>query len=74
MGNTPVRVVVSDVGKRKAVRLGIESSSENILVIIESDTFAEKGSIDELVKPIALDKTVGGAVGDQLIYEHMETR
>lgn len=41
-------------------------------MIIESDTFAEKGSIDELVKPIALDKTIGGSVGDLLIYERTE--
>lgn len=65
-----VRVVTSEVGKRKAVRLGIESAREEILVIIESDTFAEPGSIDELIKPIVLDPTVGGAVGDQLIYDH----
>lgn len=67
---TRVRVVTSEIGKRKAVRLGIESAEEEILVIIESDTFAEPGSIDELIKPIALDETVGGSVGDQLIYDH----
>ncbi|CBJ27851.1 glycosyl transferase [Ectocarpus siliculosus] len=68
--NPRVHVVTSDIGKRKAVRLGIESAKEDILVIIESDTFAEPGSIDELVKPIALNETVGGSVGDQLIYDH----
>ncbi|CAN0049202.1 unnamed protein product, partial [Laminaria digitata] len=65
-----LKVIISEVGKRKAVRLGIESAKEEILVIIESDTFAEPGSIDELVKPIALDESVGGSVGDQMIYDH----
>ena len=65
-----VKVVISEVGKRKAVRLGIETAQEEIVVIIESDTFAEPGSIDELIKPIAQDPTVGGSVGDQLIYDH----
>lgn len=64
-----VRAIVSPVGKRQAVRLGVESAAEEILVIIESDTFAEQGSIDELIKPLALDDKVGGVVGDQLIYE-----
>jgi len=64
-----VRVLVSPVGKRQAVRLGIESALHPILVIIESDTFAEPGSIDELIKPIAQDERIGGVVGDQLIYE-----
>jgi len=64
-----VKVLVSPVGKRQAVRLGVESALEPILVIIESDTFTEPGSIDELIKPIAQDEDIGGVVGDQLIYD-----
>lgn len=64
-----VRAIVSPVGKRQAVRLGVETVTQEFLVIIESDTFAEQGSIDELVKPLAHNEKIGGVVGDQLIYE-----
>ena len=63
-----VRVVEAPIGKRQAVRLGIESATTDLVVIVESDTFATPGSIDELIKPF-IDKRVGGIVGDQLIYD-----
>ena len=64
-----VRVVEAPIGKRKAVRLGISEAREDIIMIIESDTFAEEGAVDELVKPLIKDDRVGGVVGLQLIYE-----
>ncbi|CAM9127604.1 unnamed protein product, partial [Laminaria digitata] len=64
-----VRVVESPIGKRKAVRLGIDCAREDIVMIIESDTFAENSAVDELVEPLIRDSRVGGVVGFQLIYE-----
>lgn len=67
-----VRTIVAPIGKRNAVRLGIEETTEELLVIIESDTFTEQGAIDELVKPLSKDDKIGGVVGDQLIYEPLD--
>lgn len=67
-----VRTIVAPIGKRNAVRLGIEESTEELLVIIESDTFTEESAIDELVKPLAKDEKIGGVVGDQLIYKPLD--
>lgn len=67
-----VKTLISPVGKRQAVRLGVESALEEFLVIIESDTFTEHGAIDELVKPLYHNDKVGGVVGDQLIYNPTE--
>lgn len=64
-----VCVIESPVGKRKAVRLGIDTAREDIVMIIESDTFAEKSAVDELIKPLIRDEKVGGVVGLQLIYQ-----
>lgn len=62
-----VQVIAAPPGKRQAVRLGVESATTELLVIVESDTFAKPGAINALLKPFA-DARVGGAVGDQLIY------
>lgn len=67
-----VEVIEAPPGKRQAVRLGLESAQTDLVVIVESDTFATPGSIDELIKPFEDDR-VGGVVGDQLIYEPYES-
>ncbi|MEM7030981.1 MAG: glycosyltransferase [Chloroflexota bacterium] len=63
-----VRVIEATPGKRQAVRLGIEAATTELVVIVESDTFATPNAINALIKPFA-DAHVGGIVGDQLIYE-----
>lgn len=63
-----VRVIEAPRGKRAAVRLGIESAKNEIVVVVESDTFASPGAICKLIKPFA-NENVGGVVGDQLIHE-----
>ncbi len=63
-----VSVHVSRSGKRRALRLGIEKAQYPIVVVVESDTFAEPGAINELIKPFA-DPGVGGVVGEQLVYQ-----
>jgi hyaluronan synthase len=62
------KVLSSDPGKRPALALGIASSKEDIIVVIESDTFVNNQTIPELIKPFE-DPDVGGVVADQRIYK-----
>lgn len=66
--NPLVRVLQAAPGKRAAIRKGIEQARTEIIVVIESDTFAAPNGIEELIKPF-MDARVGGVVGKQLIYE-----
>lgn len=63
-----IRVISASPGKRAAIDIGIRSASNEILVVIESDTFVNEQTISELIKPFA-DTRVGGVVGDQRIYK-----
>ena len=62
------KIISSEPGKREALALGIVSSKEEIIVVIESDTFVNRQTIPELIKPFE-DPKVGGVVSDQRIYK-----
>lgn len=70
-GDNRVRVFQAPPGKRAAIRMGIEEAKADVVVVIESDTFAiNRNSIAELVRPFGADDlNIGGVVGNQLIYE-----
>ena len=63
-----IRVLEAPAGKRAAIRMGVEAAKSEIVVVIESDTFAGPESIGELLRPFA-DLLIGGVVGKQLVYE-----
>ncbi len=63
-----VRVLSSNAGKRPAIAMGITSAKEEIVVVVESDTFVNEKTIPELIKPFE-DDAVGGVVADQRIFE-----
>jgi hyaluronan synthase len=63
-------------GKRNAVRLGVEASSSEVCVLVDSDTIWTDGTLPELVKPFA-DPEVGGVTTRQRIldpHRHVLTR
>ena len=53
-------------GKRNAVRVGVEHSEGEIVLLVDSDTVWTPGTLDELLKPFA-DARVGGATTRQRI-------
>ncbi|WP_396642689.1 glycosyltransferase [Microbacterium sp.] len=55
-------------GKRNAVKVGVELSTYEISVLVDSDTVWTPGTLEELVKPFG-DKRVGGATTRQRILE-----
>lgn len=55
-------------GKRNAVKVGVEMSSYEISVLVDSDTVWTPGTLEELVKPFA-DSRVGGVTTRQRILE-----
>lgn len=62
-----VRWVHSPVpGKRNAVRIGVELSECDVIVLLDSDTLWTPGTLTELVKPFA-DPRVGGVTTRQRI-------
>jgi hyaluronan synthase len=63
-----VNILVSEPGKRAALSLGILSAKEDIVVVVESDTFVNEDTIPELIRPFK-NVDVGGVVADQRIYE-----
>lgn len=63
-------------GKRNAVKVGVEESKSDIIVLVDSDTIWMPGCLEELVKPFA-DATVGGVTTRQRILHperHVLTR
>ncbi|MEZ5266789.1 MAG: glycosyltransferase [Acidimicrobiales bacterium] len=63
-------------GKRNAVKLGVEASSSDVVVLVDSDTIWMPGCLTELVKPFA-DAKVGGVTTHQRILHperHVLTR
>ncbi|GAB3598298.1 glycosyltransferase family 2 protein [Microbacterium tumbae] len=55
-------------GKRNAVKVGVELSSYEISVLVDSDTVWTPGALEELIKPFA-DERVGGVTTRQRILE-----
>jgi len=55
-------------GKRNAVKIGTELSTQEITVLVDSDTVWTEGTLSELVKPFA-DPSVGGVTTRQRILE-----
>lgn len=63
-------------GKRNAVRVGVEASTSDIVVLVDSDTIWMPDCLPELVKPFK-DRTVGGVTTHQRILDpdrHVLTR
>jgi hyaluronan synthase len=63
-------------GKRNAVKVGVERSSSDICVLVDSDTIWTGRTLSELLKPFA-DPLVGGVTTRQRILEpdrHILTR
>jgi hyaluronan synthase len=63
-------------GKRNAVKVGVEASTSDIIVLVDSDTIWMPACLDELVKPFA-DASVGGVTTRQRILapqRHVLTR
>ncbi len=63
-----IKVIEAPIGKRWAVRKGIEAAAYDFIAIIESDTFADKNTIQELLRSFA-NSEVGGVVGDQQVHQ-----
>ncbi len=66
----------STPGKRNALRIGVEQTSAEICVLVDSDTIWMPDTLDELVKPFA-NPNVGGVTTKQRILEperHILTR
>lgn len=55
-------------GKRNAVRLGVEATTGEVVVLVDSDTIWTERTLDELVKPFA-DPLVGGVTTKQRILD-----
>ncbi|MFK4850988.1 glycosyltransferase family 2 protein [Microbacterium sp. ZW T6_19] len=55
-------------GKRNAVKVGVELSSYEISILVDSDTVWTPGALEELIKPFA-DERVGGVTTRQRILE-----
>ncbi|MCG7288367.1 glycosyltransferase, partial [Cellulomonas sp. ACRRI] len=55
-------------GKRNAVRIGVESSRHDVVVLLDSDTVWTPGTLTELVKPFA-DARVGGVTTRQRVLD-----
>jgi hyaluronan synthase len=55
-------------GKRNAVRIGVERSIADIVLLVDSDTIWTEGAHDELVKPFA-DPGVGGVTTRQRVLD-----
>ncbi len=55
-------------GKRNAVRVGVERSSGEVVVLVDSDTIWTRGTLPELVKPF-IEPDVGGVTTRQRILE-----
>lgn len=63
-------------GKRHAIKLGLEKTRGEIVILVDSDTRWDPNTLSELVKPFA-DPTVGGVTTSQRIYgreRHILTR
>jgi hyaluronan synthase len=70
---TGVRWLWTEVpGKRNAVRMGVEVSTGQLAVLVDSDTIWTDDTLDELVKPFA-DPRVGGVTTKQRILEPRRT-
>jgi len=66
----------AEAGKRNAVRIGVERSRSDIVVLVDSDTVWMPGCLGELVKPFA-DPAIGGVTTRQRILDptrHVLTR
>ncbi|HYO40125.1 MAG TPA: glycosyltransferase, partial [Nocardioidaceae bacterium] len=55
-------------GKRNAVRLGVEATSGDVVVLVDSDTIWTRSTLRELVKPFA-ERDIGGATTRQRILD-----
>ena len=55
-------------GKRNALRIGVEETTSDVCVLVDSDTIWTKDTLDELVRPFA-DPEVGGVTTRQRILE-----
>lgn len=59
-------------GKRNAVRVGVEATRGDVVVLVDSDTIWTRGTLAELVKPFA-DPDVGGVTTRQRILHPRRT-
>ena len=55
-------------GKRNAVKVGVENSTAEVVVLVDSDTIWTEDTLPELVKPFA-DQTIGGVTTHQRILD-----
>jgi len=55
-------------GKRNALRIGVEETTSDICVLVDSDTIWTENTLSELIKPFA-DPDVGGVTTKQRILE-----
>lgn len=55
-------------GKRNAVKVGVENSTGEVVVLVDSDTIWTEDTLVELVKPFA-DETIGGVTTHQRILD-----
>lgn len=55
-------------GKRNAIRVGVQHSSGEICVLVDSDTLWTDDTLDELLKPFA-DPAIGGVTTRQRIWK-----
>lgn len=60
-----------NLGKRAAIACGVESSSGDIIVLIDSDTSIDKDSLPHLVAPFR-DKKVGATTGSVRVLNEKE--
>lgn len=69
---TPVQFYYTPVaGKRNAIRLGMEhvDPRSDITVLVDSDTVWTENTLIELLKPFAVDETIGGVTTRQKILK-----
>lgn len=59
--------VLEHTGKRNAISYGINKSSNEIVVTVDSDTFFENDCIDKIIKPFSNNK-IGAVSSNQRIF------
>jgi len=63
-----VKIVVSEPGKRHALRAGIEAAKHDVVILCDSDVIWNKDLIVEILKPFS-DPQVGGVGTRQIVAE-----
>lgn len=62
-----IKIIIVPPGKRGAIDAGVRLSNNEIVVLIDSDTFLNEKTIYEIIKPFS-DSRIGGVVSDQHIH------